>query len=69
MSPDWSHDGKKLAYVSFEEGTSRIYIQDLKTGEREALKLENGINSSPTWSTKDDSLIAVLSKAGNPDVY
>jgi len=69
MSPDWSHDGKKLAYVSFEEGTSRIYIQDLKTGEREALKLENGINSSPAWSTKDDSLIAVLSKAGNPDVY
>jgi len=69
MSPSWSSDGKRLAYVSFEEGTSRIYIQDLKTGEREALKLENGINSSPTWSTKDDSLIAVLSKAGNPDVY
>ena len=69
MSPDWSSDGTKLAYVSFEEGTSRIYIQDLFSGERKALRLEEGINSSPTWHPKKEELIAVLSKKGNPDIY
>tara|TARA_B100000287_G_C20652190_1_gene787305 strand:+ start:206 stop:1501 length:1296 start_codon:yes stop_codon:yes gene_type:complete len=69
MSPDWSPDGTKLAYVSFEEGTSRIYIQDLLSGKRKGLRLEKGINSSPTWSPKKEELIAVLSKKGNPDIY
>ena len=69
MSPSWSSDGKRLAYVSFEEGTSRIFIQEIYTGRRKGLKLEKGINSSPTWSPKDMYLAAVLSKEGNPDIY
>ena len=69
MSPSWSSDGKRLAYVSFEEGTSRIYIQEIYTGRRKGLKLEKGINSSPTWSPTDRYLAAVLSREGNPDIY
>ena len=69
MSPDWSSDGKKLAYVSFEEGSSKIYIQELYTGNRKGLKSEGGLNSSPNWSPDDRYLSAVLSKAGNPDIY
>jgi len=33
MSPSWSPDKKKIAYVSFEEGTSRIFIQQLSNAE------------------------------------
>ena len=69
LSPDWSPDGKQIAYVSFEEGTSRIYIQELSTGNRRALKHEKGINSSPSWSPDGNFLTAVLSKGGNPDLY
>ena len=69
MSPDWSSDGRSLAYVSFEEGTSRIFIQELYTGKRKALKSEKGINSSPNWSPTDKYLSAVLSKGDNPDIY
>ena len=69
MSPSWSSDGKRLAYVSFEEGTSRIFIQEIYTGKRKGLKLEKGINSSPNWSPSDKYLAAVLSKEGNPDIY
>ena len=68
MSPDWSSDGRSLAYVSFEEGTSRIFIQELYTGKRKALKSEKGINSSPNWSPTDKYLSAVLSKGDNPDI-
>ena len=69
MSPSWSSDGKRLAYVSFEEGTSRIFIQEIYTGKRKGLKLERGINSSPNWSPSDKYLAAVLSKEGNPDIF
>ena len=69
MSPNWSPLGDKVAYVSFEEGTSRIFIQTISTGTRSGIKLEKGINSSPNWSPKGDKLAAVLSKEGNPDIF
>jgi len=69
MSPSWSPDKKKIAYVSFEEGTSRIFIQQLSNAERFGLKLERGINSSPNWSPNGDKLSAVLSRTGNPDIF
>ena len=69
LSPAWSPSGQELAYVSFEEGTSRIYIQELATGTRRPLKREEGINSSPSWSPDGRYIAAVLSKGDNPDIY
>ncbi len=69
MSPSWSPDRENIAYVSFEEGTSRIFLQKLTTAERRGLKLELGINSSPNWSPNGDKISAVLSKTGNPDIF
>ena len=37
LSPAWSPDGRKLAYVSFERGNSSIVIQDIGTGARETV--------------------------------
>ena len=69
MSPSWSPDRKEIAYVSFEEGTSRIFLQELSSAKRKGLKLEEGINSSPNWSPNGDMISAVLSKSGNPDLF
>ena len=69
MSPSWSPDRENIAYVSFEEGTSRIFLQKLTTAERRGLKLEMGINSSPDWSPNGNKISAVLSKSGNPDIF
>tara|TARA_Y100001970_G_scaffold19338_1_gene21748 strand:- start:40414 stop:41715 length:1302 start_codon:yes stop_codon:yes gene_type:complete len=69
MSPSWSPNGESISYVSFEEGSSRIVIQELSSGRRTLVKKEKGINSSPNWSPDGKYLAAVLSSGGNPDIY
>jgi len=69
MSPSWSPDGRKLAYVSFEKRRSEIYIQDLYTQERELISSFPKINGSPSWSPDGRYLALVLSKDGQPEIY
>ncbi len=69
MSPVWSPDGKRLAYVSFEGRNSAIYIQDILTGNRELLANNPGINSAPAWSPDGSRMAMTLSKEGNPEIY
>lgn len=69
LSPSWSPDGKKLAYVSFEGKNSAIYVQDILTGQRERVSGFDGINSSPDWSPDGTKLAMTLSKDGNTEIY
>lgn len=69
LSPAWSRDGTKLAYVSFESGRPAVYIQYLATGKREKVQSFRGLNGAPAWSPDGKQLALVLSKDGNPEVY
>jgi len=69
MSPAWSPDGQRIAYVSFESRKSAIYVQTLATGEREKISELPGINGAPAFSPDGSQLAMTLSKDGNPDIY
>jgi len=70
LSPHWSPDGKKIAYVSFESGNSAIYVQDITTGQRQLVSARpRGINSAPAWSPDGSKLAVSLSYSGNPEIY
>ena len=69
MSPSWSPDGKKMAYVSFERKSAAIYVQTLATGERTRVAEFKGINGAPAWSPDGTKLALTLSKDGSPDIY
>lgn len=69
MSPAWSHDGKRIAYVSFEKVTPRIYVQDVANGGRRVVSDTAGINGAPAWSPDDSQLAIVSSKTGSPKIY
>lgn len=69
MSPSWSPDGEKLAYVSFESQKPKIFIQDIYSMERTIITDFPGINGAPRFSPDGKQLAMVLSKDGNPEIY
>ena len=69
MSPAWSPDGKRIAYVSFEKKSPAIYVQVLATGKRTKVAGFPGINGAPSWSPDGKRLALTLSKDGSPDIF
>jgi len=69
MSPSWSPDGKRLAYVSFESKKPAIYIQEVDSGRRELVSSYPGLNGAPVWSPDGKRMALVLSRRGNADIY
>ena len=69
MSPRWSPDGKKLAFVSFKGGRSSVNVVTLETGKIEVMSRFPGINGAPAWSPNGQQMAIVLSKDGAPKLY
>jgi TolB protein len=69
LSPRFAPDGKRIAYVSFEQKRPRIFMQNIDTGRREQITNFEGLNGAPAWSPDGNRLAFVLSKDGNPDIY
>ncbi len=69
LSPAWSADGQRLAYVSFENRKPAVYVQELGSGQRRKVAAFSGINGAPAFSPDGNRLALTLSKDGNPDIY
>lgn len=70
MSPAWSADGEWLAYVSFENHISSVFVQRVRTAERHMVSARAGVNGAPAWSPDGKHLALALSGSnGNLDIY
>jgi TolB protein len=69
ISPAWSPDGTRLAYVSFERKKPIVYVQSLLNGTRRAVAQFKGNNSAPAWSPDGQKLAVALTKDGNTQIY
>ena len=70
MSPAWSPDSRRIAYVSFEGDRSAIFVQTLRTGNRVRVSSRAGVNGAPAFSPDGRKLVVTLSDAeGNLDIY
>ena len=69
ISPAWSPDGRRLAYVSFETQKAVVWVQDLGTGERRMVANFRGSNSAPAWSPDGTQLAVALSREGLTQLF
>jgi TolB protein len=69
ISPAWSPDGGRLAYVSFESRKPVIYVHDVASGRRRLIANFRGSNSAPAWSPDGRTLAVTLSRDGGSQLY
>lgn len=69
MSPAWSPDGNKLAYVTFEGKRSALMVKTLSNGETQQIASYPRHNGAPAFSPDGSKLAFVLSKTGSLNLY
>ena len=69
ISPSWSPDGTRLAYVSFEGRKPSVYVQNVSTGQRALLTRASGNQSAPAWSPNGDQIVFASSQAGGTQLF
>ena len=66
--PAWSSDGRYLAFTSFVNGPSQVFIHNLQTGQEKHVTFK-GVQISPVWRPRRFELAASLSAAGDQEIY
>ena len=70
ISPAWSPDGTRIAYVSFEQKKPVIYVHWLDGSRpRQIAANFKGSNSAPAWSPDGSQLAVSLSRDGGSQLY
>jgi TolB protein len=69
LSPVWSPDGSRLAYVSFEQKKPIVYVHSLRDGQRRVAANFKGSNSAPAWAPDGNTLAVSLSRAGGSQIF
>jgi TolB protein len=69
ISPVWSPDGKRIAYVSFESKKPVVYVHHLSENKRQVVASFKGSNSAPAWSPDGKTIAVVLSVEGGSQIY
>ena len=69
LAPDWSPDGKKIAYQSYEKDTPGVFIVNRETGEKTKVPLPTQLNASPSFSPDGRTIAFCGSVKGNPEIF
>jgi TolB protein len=69
ISPVWSPDGRRIAYVSFESKKPIVYVHHVSENKRQVVASFKGSNSAPAWSPDGKTIAVVLSVEGGSQIY
>ncbi|MCT8621138.1 Tol-Pal system beta propeller repeat protein TolB [Glaesserella parasuis] len=69
MSPEWSPDGSKLAYVTFESKKSHVVVHDIRSGARKVIGSLRGHNGAPSFSPDGSRVAFASNQDGVLNIY
>ncbi|MDE3955235.1 Tol-Pal system beta propeller repeat protein TolB [Glaesserella parasuis] len=69
MSPEWSPDGSKLAYVTFESKKSQVVVHDIRSGARKVIGSLRGHNGAPSFSPDGSRVAFASNQDGVLNIY
>ena len=68
-SPDFSPDGKKVAFAALQNGTGDIFMLTWRRKEITNLTKDDFADSAPTWSPDGKSIVYVARVSGNEKLF
>ena len=69
LTPKFSPNLQKVAYLSFSGSTPKIYIMDVETGRQELLGNYPGMTFAPTFSPDSSKILISFAANGNTEIY
>lgn len=69
MSPEWSPDGSRLAYVTFENKHAQVVVHDLRSGARRVVASLKGHNGAPAFSPDGSRIAFASNQDGLLNIY
>lgn len=69
LTPRYSPDYSKIAYVSFLNGYSRIYVYDIGSGSQKLITQSTNTTFAPRWSPDGRTILYSMATGGNTDIY
>jgi len=69
LSPRYSPDYTKIAYLSYADGNPRIYVYDIATGRQTLVTESSNPTFAPRWSPDGTRILYSMATGGNTDLY
>jgi len=69
LTPRYSPDYSKIAYLSFNDGNPRIYVYDINTRRQTLITESSNPTFAPRWSPDGKWILYSMAIAGNTDIY
>jgi len=69
LTPRFSPEGQRIAYMGFRQGPPRIYVEDIASGREGLLGDFRGMTFAPRFAPDGHSLLLTLAQDGNSDLY
>ena len=69
ITPRFSPDGKKIAYLSFSNKKPTVFLLDLDTKKEKTLGNFSGMSFAPRFSPDNEKIIFSLTKSGSSNIF
>ncbi|MBQ8870164.1 MAG: Tol-Pal system protein TolB [Alphaproteobacteria bacterium] len=69
LTPKFSPNLQKVAYLSFSGSAPRVYIMDVETGKQEILGNFPGMTFAPVFSPDSSKVLLSFASNGNTEIY